>query len=590
MVRLHILKRPVIVVAAAALGMMSAADAAVPVELAAAATGEIPAAEPSEPRKSGPRILKVQKALADIGLYLGPIDGHLNPETKAAIRLYQKAAGMKADGLVTEQLWGIIENNAKVNSLLTRLDQVRKDKKDAARQALLNHPATRDLVSDENNERADPTRDASACFEVPTARCLLTEASESAKAVFSPELRDWALGEVLVAQARAGLGRAAMDTVRRIHDPRLIMVALRDIAEAQAAAGHAMEALEAVEIIPDKLKQAGALLAIAGIQSKQGHMKTARETVARMLSLTDGLRSEVKRISFKTRAAVILAVAGDPAGAASTLAEAEVQARKREDEAERGVSLRYVASALAEMEQPDQALNVLSDVAAQSERTPVLMSTATAQARAGDAAAALVTADTIEAVRYRAVALGRIASTQAEMGDQKAAAATLQLALAAIEQIDMPYARSYAISRIALAMTRLHGGSNDGFADFARAVTIAGRIDDNRLRAHTLWTIAGAQARAGFGATAAETEGLAGASTAEIKSELSRVWMFCDVAVEHATATEPEAGWKAFTKGLRAARDIDNAWGRARALAKLAITIIELVEMVDPAARVAAPL
>jgi len=589
MVRPYHLERLITLVAAAAIGMMTAADAAAgaAVELAAAATGEIPTAEPSEPRKSGTRILKIQKALADMGLYLGPIDGHLNPETKAAIKLYQKAAGLKADGVVTKQLFEIIENNSKVNSLLTRLDQVRQDKKDAARQALLDHPATRDLISEGNNERADPTRDASACFEEPTARCLLSEASESAKAVFSSELRDWALGEVLVAQARAGLGRAAMDTVRRIHDPRLIMVALRDIAEAQAAAGHAMEALEAVEIIPDKLKQADALLAMAGIQSKQGDMKTARKTVAHMLGLTSQLDSEVKRISFKTRAAVILAVAGDLAGAASALAEAEIQARSREDETERGVSLRYVASALAEMEQPDQALDVLNDVVAQSERTPVLMSTATAQARAGDAAAALVTADTIEAVRYRAVALGRIASTQAELGDQEAAASTLQLALAAIEQIDMPYARSYAISRIALAMTQLHGGSEEGFTDFARAVTIAGRIDDNRLRAHTLWTIAGAQSRAGFGATAAETEALADASTAEIKSELSRVWMFCDVAVEHAVATKPEAGWKAFKKGLRAARDIDNAWGRARALAKLAITIIELV---DPVGRMETPL
>ena len=120
--------------------------------------------------------------------------------------------------------------------------------------------------------------------------------------------------------------------------------------------------------------------------------------------------------------------------------------------------------------------------------------------------------------------LGRIALAQLEMGKHEAAETTLEMALAAVEQIELPYARSYAISRVAHAMIRFgrlaNGGSDggaapSGLAAFARAVEIAGRIDDNRLRAHTLWTIAAAQRRAGDTIGAVTTETVADVATVE---------------------------------------------------------------------------
>ena len=74
------------------------------------------------------------------------------------------------------------------------------------------------------------------------------------------------------------------------------------------------------------------------------------------------------------------------------------------------------------------------------------------------------------------------------------------------------------------------------------------------------------------------TETAADVATVEITSKLSRVWMFCEVAIEYAAAGEAEASWTAFRKGLHVTSNIDNSWGRARALAKLASTIIELVD------------
>jgi len=563
------------------------APSAVPaIEIAAKPDGlKPPKAAPEKPakRKSGNAVIRVQKALSEMGLYLGPINGHLNEETEAAIRIYQKNAGIRVDGKVSRQLWDLLNNAVQVRSLLKRLDQARRSSKDKARRALLAHPATRDLVSEDNRERADPTRDPSTCFAEPTVRCLLDEASESVKAVFRPELRDWALGEVLVAQARAGLGQEAMSTAARIRDPRLIMVALRDIAEARAAAGYAEEALKAAAIIPDEEKRADALAAIAAIQVKRGDQEAARHTVARLIEETGEMNDPIKRISYRTRGATILAAAGDRTGAEAEIAEAEAVARAQQTDSDRSTALRYVAAALADMQRPGLALGFLDEIASSSERVSVLMSAATAQARAGDAAAALATADTIEAVRYRAVVLGRIAVAQAQQGARAASEATLELALAAVDEIDLPYARSYAVSRIALSMVRvgLLASKKDNQADtaktaFNRAASIAERVDDDRLRAHTLWTIAADQRRAGDEGDAKATESLADAATSEIKSKLTRVWMFAEIAIDHARKGEAEIGWEAFSRGLGVGEKIDNAWGRARALAKLAHTLVEL--------------
>ncbi len=549
--------------------------------LAALPAGEQPAAGAPPLAKSDDLMRRAQKVLSDLGLYTGPLDGRANADTDKAIRTFQKNVGLKVDGRITRELVESLENSVQVRVLLKRLDKVRIEHISAARKALLSHPATRDLIKAPHDEVADPTRDTAACAKNVTVRCLLHEALESAKAVFKPELRDWALGEILVAQARAGLRDAAMETAGRIGDPRLIIVALRDIAEGQAAAGHSQEALAAVDIIPDPAKRADALAAIANIQLRRGDRDDAKATANKLLQFMTSVPDALTKISYQTRVAVILARAGDAPTATDLLAKAESVARATADAGNRSVGLRHVANALAEIEQLPRAMTVLSDVTDDSNRTPVLITTATQQARAGDAAAALATADTIEAVRYRAVVLGRIAVAQAEKGDVAAADTTLKTALAAIEKIKFPFARSYAISRVALSMAgigKMPNAKAKSAALFREAVEMAERIDDDRLRAHTLWNIAAEQARAGDEAGAKLSRGSASAATAEIKSSLTQVWMFSEIATEHAQAGETDAGWTAFNRGLEVALGIDNAWGRARAFGKLAATLVELVD------------
>lgn len=550
-----------------------------PVE-AARARREVPSASHGEVPSADRLVIKIQKALAKAGYYHGPEDGRLGHQITKAIRAYQQHAGLPVDGEATEKLLEHLETGDKVALLLGRLEQAREENIKAARKALLSRPETRHLLEKRDDGVADPTRDPTPCFRDPTVSCLLAEAAESAKAISKPELRDWVLGELLVAQAKAGYTEDAMETARRMGDPRLIMVALRDIAEAQAMAGRADDAAASAAIIPDPLKQTEALVAIAAIQAERGDVGDARLTANHLLTAAKALQGQQQRIAFQARAAVIFASAGDPGRATEHLREAERLARAQKTPEDREEALRHVAGAMADMHQSDRALEILKDIRGISERTPVLVSAATSRARAGDSARALVIAADIEAERYRALVLAQIAVAQGGRGQMPEALATLDKSVEATRTIKLPYARSYAMSRIALALAEL--GKTDGGATLGRALDTAEAIEDDRLRAHVLWVVAAESSRLGRAQEAVRAETLARKATQDIKSSLSRVWMFADIASLRLAASEVEPAWTIFREGLSAAEAIHNAWGRSRALARLATILIELA---DPAAR-----
>ncbi len=552
-----------------------------PAALVARAPTDTPTETPFRAQTPNATVQRIQKALSNIGLYAGPVDGRMSRDTEAAIKAYQRMTDLPVDGRATEALAQHLDTGERVGDLLSRLEKARRENIDAARQALLAHPATRDLVTGEVKEAADPTRDSTPCFRNPTARCLLSEAAESSKAIAQADLRDWALGEVLAAQAMAGLAKEALDTVRRIRDPRLIVVALRDIAEAQALGGRGTEALAAADIIPDGAKHVEALAAIAEIQVRRGDRADARATIARLLEALGTITDPLKRVAFRARAAVTLAAAGDESGALANVKAAETLARAEAEPQNMGAALRHVASALADMRQTAQAMALLKDLRDDSDRMPVLITAATQQAQAGDAAAAMATADSIEEIRYRANVLGPVAVAQARAGDRRAADTTIEMALVAAERIKMPFARAYAASRLALALTEIGGSVRDGDTTrviFERAVTTAEGIEDSRLKAQTLWTIAAARRRVGDIKGATTTETRAEAATEDVKSTLTQVWMFSEIAAGHAQMGESDVGWAAFNRGLKIAEGITNAWGRSRALARLAQTLIQLVE------------
>lgn len=54
---------------------------------------------------------KVQRALKNAGYYTGKIDGKVGPGTKAAIVAFQKAQGLRADGVIGKKTWDALKKN-----------------------------------------------------------------------------------------------------------------------------------------------------------------------------------------------------------------------------------------------------------------------------------------------------------------------------------------------------------------------------------------------------------------------------------------------------------------------------------------------
>ncbi|MBT3990433.1 MAG: hypothetical protein HON14_10250 [Rhodospirillaceae bacterium] len=524
-------------------------------------------------------IMRVQTILKKMDSYSGVIDGEMNDELRKAIRVYQKQLGKKVDGLVTEKLANHMETQSRVGAMLLHLDKIRTADIAAARQALAKGEITRKLLKNTKiDEVADPTRDSSPCFRNPKEECLLEEAIESAKAIHKQELRDWALGEILVAQARTGLVNQAIRTVAKISDARLIIVALRDIARAQAKSGRIDEAWQAARIIPSAFQRLEAFAAIADIQLKNKDHDGAHETAAQIILLSEKLDNPLQKVTLVAQMAVVLAKIGDTGGAEEALSHAQDLARSKEFEKqmssmEKGAALRHVASAFAEIGQPMRALSLIEEVSGAYDKTAVLMSAATAQAVAGDTEAALETVRKIENKRYSSVVLGRIAVAQARKGQKAESAQTIRLALEKAVDIELDYARSYAIGQLALSLIDI--GVQDKSATIEIAAQTALEIENDRLRAYALWSVAAAQAKKGLTEEVKETEKLAADATDAIGSSLSQVWMLSDLASESIHAGQLERASSAFNRGIAIAESIDNAWGRARALAKMAATLYD---------------
>lgn len=56
-----------------------------------------------------PDDISIQKALKNLGLYSGEIDGNIGPKTKEAIRDFQTQNGLEADGKVGPKTWAILK-------------------------------------------------------------------------------------------------------------------------------------------------------------------------------------------------------------------------------------------------------------------------------------------------------------------------------------------------------------------------------------------------------------------------------------------------------------------------------------------------
>lgn len=59
-------------------------------------------------RTKGTRMKNIQRALQNAGYYDGSIDGVKGPKTRSAIKAFQKANGLAADGVVGDKTWAAL--------------------------------------------------------------------------------------------------------------------------------------------------------------------------------------------------------------------------------------------------------------------------------------------------------------------------------------------------------------------------------------------------------------------------------------------------------------------------------------------------
>src|SRR5260221_1855647 len=245
-----------------------------------------PPAELDQPgeRQGDPRLHKLQILLSELELYRGPIDGQPRPAATAALLQFAQSAQLPPTGELSDELFDQLEAAVRLRRLTRFLMNLGREQSDQARAALLSQPSTRDLVAPgASSGPAAPNAAPGAvfaCVRAPQASCLVAAAVEAGDAVEEVKLRDWALSEIVKAQARSGIDDGARASIRRMTDARQIIVSLRDLAAIQAERRDADAALATARSIPETLARVDAALAIASRQIETGDRDPAAATMA----------------------------------------------------------------------------------------------------------------------------------------------------------------------------------------------------------------------------------------------------------------------------------------------------------------------
>lgn len=511
----------------------------------------------------------VQLALRKIGYYQGPTDGIFRRALEHGVRRYQRENDLKVDGMPTPKLMSHINSVGIANQIKDRLEQAKQTKMTLARKALLSQPETRDLVAASRaGERMNPARDTDICFREPSVACLIAEALESAKAVSRDAYRDWAIREIIGAQAHAGMDDDVRTSLARLSDPRLILVSMREVAETMAEFGRVDEARRLASTIPDKLNRAKALAAVAVAEATSGDKDRAQGTVGEILLLVVGEANNLDSVSVTSSLASRLAAAGADVAAMVALSGAEKLARSAGNRDAREAGLSRIATALAEMGESDAALTMLEEIDEVENKNSVLLAAASTKARSGNRNVALTSADAIQAIRYRVLALSNVAEAQASRDEHELAAQTLAQAHSVLDNIESPFALAFALSRI--AETEAKTGANEA------AWKTAASIGNKAVRAQTLWRIVEILAARGLVKETELTTELAIVATSEIESDFARVWTMSDVAIARVANGRRSEAAAAFIQALEASEGLRNNWWRARALSRLAMALQDL--------------
>ena len=545
---------------------------------AALALGAIPAQAAATAGDAAPtvdsRLLKLQSLLAELEMYQGPIDGQPSPALSAVLLQVEQSASLPRDDAPSDALIEQLEARVRMLRLTRFLATLGHEQSERTRAALLSQPATRDLVAPSNPGAARPDAQAAppagavfACARAPSAGCLIDAAIEASQAIEEPRLRDWALSEIVKAQARAGDGDAARATIRRIGDARQIVVSLRDLATLRADHHDIEGALATASSIPDALERIDAVLAIAARQLDAGSPDGARDSLDRIGTDVDRLGEPLQRSALGARIASLRWRAGDHAGAEAALAAAQHDADRVPSHDGRGTGLGFVATALAEMNRPADATRLILDDRIADAAPAALAAAAGAAARAGDLPEADRLAALIGEPRFRAVALVQLAAIETHRSEATRAIDRLAEAKRVAQSIGETAWRDYPLSRIA-----------QGYVDLKQpepAAAATRAIADAATRARLLFVIAHLQAAQGASdatGTAADAE----QATEAIVAPLDLCWMLTDVATAFGEDGDRDAARTMLKRAVEVAVSIQEPASRARAFSRVAAIMLEL--------------
>lgn len=510
-----------------------------------------------------PLVRDIQELLIEFELFPGPANGRLTVETRKAIRAYQKNSNLSVDGKPDDELLTHMNNVGRAESLKQRLQEARNQQIEEARAALANNPATRDLVGTRAERRAkDSQGTGQTCLRTPTVNCLLEEALSAIDSITRDDYRDWALRDVIRAQARAGRTDEARNSIRRLSDLRLVIVSLRETAVALAEAGRIDEASALTATIPDTWNKARALLAIAKAETDGSHAYDA------LLKLLPLLADEAAAVEIAAELAIDLAKGGATKRAEKAISVIDNLPDGTKLTDVQRITLSAIATAYARIGHSKQAMRTLARIGETSRDDTALAEAAGLLAKNEKTSDALAAADRLRTPQLYVLALTKIAAAQLQLGNRTAARDSLKRAKSASVDIKRPFAADTALARIATVWSN--------FPDYPTAFKNVNAIKSHSLKAQTIWRFAVNASSPIRAANEANIMPRAVAATDSIESPFDRAATLARAAIEFAKKRQTKDAKAVFAMAVREARAIRNNWWRARIFSLLATALITI--------------
>jgi peptidoglycan hydrolase-like protein with peptidoglycan-binding domain len=513
-------------------------------------------------------VRQIQLRLAEIGLYGGRIGGVMSAETAEAIRTFQRFSNLPVDGKPSHELLDTLTSAAgEAQHLLLRLDKAQKDQIEQARGDLEKAfgadwaTQARAVVVGAKPDLEVLKARAESCYQAPEPACLIVEAEHAAESVEKDSLRDWALSDVIQAQARSGQADQALRVARAINDPRSVIAALSGIAVALARAGRIEEALEAAQQVPDAALRDKALRAVAEGQLAAGRPDFAEVTV----SLIEAPHERLPTLVSTSHS--YLAHGHDDVAHGLAM-EAERLAESITAELFREWALSEMASLMAAVGESAKANIMISRIGSAKNRVQALCDIVIAELRNGRVKRAR---QTLEVAQSTLAAISRPAERQqarACLATSHAALKEFDEALKQVRGIELGYTHSFVLSRIVLAMARS--------GQMVEAVRLAESIQSAKLRINTFVSMSAIAKRHGDGAVAASLGDQAVTLAQELTNPLDKAFVLADLATSQAAGGNRAAGQATLYEAVSVAAKIADPWARARALSKAASALVAI--------------